>query len=104
MTHRHTKTKPSLTLTILVSLAGFSCWLTTSVSQAADPVTSKLGLVAKKPVSGRYVKTDLGYMIPYEATIPGSNVKYHMEPIPAGQGPVGSPGGEAKRQAIEGPQ
>ena len=101
MTHRLTKTKSSLTLAILV---GFSYCLTTSLGQAADPTVSKLGLVTEKPASGRYVKTDLGYMIPYVTTIPGTNVKYHMEPIPGGQGPIGSPAGEAKREAVEGPQ
>ena len=70
---------------------------------AADPPGNKLGIVAEKPASGRYVKTKLGYMIPYEAIIPGSNIKYHMEPIPGGQGTVGSPAGEKKRQANEGP-
>ena len=90
------------TSTITLTLFGY--WLTASLSHAAEPAAGKLGLVKEKPASGRYVKTDQGYMIPYEATIPGTNVKYYMEPIPGGQGPVGSPANEAKRQAVEGPQ
>ena len=105
MTRWPRKKSSPMTLAILAGLlVGLGCCLTAPLTQAADPAPGQLGLVAKKPASGRYVKTDHGYMIPYETTIPGSTVKYHMEPIPGGQGSVGSPAGEAKRQAIEGPQ
>ena len=44
------------------------------------------------------------YMVPYEATIPGTEVTYTMEPIPGGQFKLGSPADEVDRSADEGPQ
>lgn len=41
---------------------------------------------------------------PYEQTIPGSNVKFEMIPIPGGKFRLGSPDGEPDRQPDEGPQ
>ena len=62
------------------------------------------GLSADKPAAGRFVKTDEGYMVPYTVTIPGSDVKFQMEPIPAGEFLMGSPSAESGREANEGPQ
>jgi formylglycine-generating enzyme len=63
-----------------------------------------LGLSKTKPTSGRYVETPQGFMIPYEATIPGTQVTYKMQPIPGGTVKVGSPESEKGRQPDEGPQ
>ncbi|MEQ8790642.1 MAG: formylglycine-generating enzyme family protein [Pirellulaceae bacterium] len=63
-----------------------------------------LGLVKDKPAEGPYVETDQGFMVPYEATIPGGDVKYQMLPIPGGTFKLGSPADEAKREKSEGPQ
>ena len=63
-----------------------------------------LGLVNDKPVDGPFVKTDRGYMVPYEAVIPGTDVKYKMIPVPGGIATVGSPKSEANRGENEGPQ
>lgn len=62
------------------------------------------GLVAEKPIDGRYVETDQGFMIPYKVTIPGTEVAFWMEPIPAGDYLMGSPKTESGREDIEGPQ
>ena len=43
-------------------------------------------------------------MKPYTNTIPGSKVDYAMVPIPGGEFVMGSPAGETKRNADEGPQ
>jgi formylglycine-generating enzyme required for sulfatase activity len=43
-------------------------------------------------------------MVPYEATIPGSDVKYKMMPIPGGRFKLGSPMAEKGRRTDEGPQ
>lgn len=75
----------------LLVVAGGTC--------AAEP-----GLVAEKPASGRYVKTDRGYMVPYKTNIPGSPVEFEMQPIPGGVFKFGSPNGEANREPSEGPQ
>jgi sulfatase modifying factor 1 len=80
---------------ILVCL-GVASW---ARGQDATP-----GLVKEKPTSGRFVETPLGYMVPYEATIPGSDVTYRMQPIPGGKVMAGSPVGEKGRQKDEGPQ
>jgi formylglycine-generating enzyme required for sulfatase activity len=62
------------------------------------------GISKTKPASGRYVETPQGYMVPYEAKIPGTDVTYTMQPIPGGKVKVGSPATEAGRQDDEGPQ
>ena len=62
------------------------------------------GLVKEQPASGRFVKTEKGFMVPYTVAIPGTQVKYSMQPIPAGVVRVGSPGREADRSKSEGPQ
>ena len=62
------------------------------------------GLVPAQPAGGRFVKTDVGYMVPYQATIPGTDVVFEMQPIPGGTFKLGSPPSEANRQEDEGPQ
>lgn len=62
------------------------------------------GLVQDQPASGRFVKTDRGFMVPYTATIPGTDITFQMQPIPGGKFLLGSPDGEADRQEDEGPQ
>jgi formylglycine-generating enzyme required for sulfatase activity len=43
-------------------------------------------------------------MVPYAATIPGTEIKFEMQPIPGGKFKLGSPAGEADRKQDEGPQ
>jgi formylglycine-generating enzyme len=62
------------------------------------------GIVKEKPTSGRFVRIDRGYMVPYAVKIPGTDAAFWMEPIPAGQFKMGSPASEAGRDDIEGPQ
>ena len=62
------------------------------------------GLVTKQPASGRFVKTDRGFMVPYQATIPGTEATFEMQPIPGGKFKLGSPAGEKGRKPEEGPQ
>ena len=66
--------------------------------------TAKLGIVSEQPKEGRFVKTDEGFMVPYTATIPGTDVKYEMVPIPGGKFKMGSPDAEKGRKPAEGPQ
>jgi len=70
------------------------------VAQDENP----LGLVKDKPADGPFVETDSGYMVPYEAVIPGTDVKYKMIPVPGGIATMGSPKSEANRGENEGPQ
>jgi sulfatase modifying factor 1 len=62
------------------------------------------GLVQDQPASGRFVKTDRGFMVPYMQTIPGTDVTFRMEPVPGGKYKLGSPDSEPGRSADEGPQ
>jgi len=68
---------------------------------AADPPR---GLVAEQPAKGRFVKTDRGYMVPYQQPIPGTDVTFEMQPIPGGKFRLGSPAGEQGHKADEAPQ
>ena len=62
------------------------------------------GLVQDKPASGPFVETDKGFMVPYAATIPGTEVTFEMIPVPGGEFLLGSPDSEPGRKADEGPQ
>lgn len=73
----------------------------TVVSFAAEETP---GWSATKPAAGRFVKTDSGYLVPYQMTIPGTEVTFEMVPIPGGKFKLGSPDSEADRKKVEGPQ
>lgn len=82
---------------LFVSLTAISL---AAVSLAEEP----LGLVKEKPASGPFVETPQGFMVPYQAKIPGTDAVYEMVPIPGGKFKLGSPPGEKDRKADEGPQ
>ena len=65
---------------------------------------SKPGFAKEKPESGPSVAIEGGFMVPYTATIPGSEVTFEMIPIPGGEFMMGSPKGEAGHRDDEGPQ
>lgn len=62
------------------------------------------GLAANAPAEGSSVRTDQGFMIPYQETIPGTDITFEMVPVPAGKFLLGSPASEADRAEDEGPQ
>lgn len=72
------------------------------VSEAIYETTP--GIVKEKPTSGRFVAIEGGYMVPYTATIPGTEIQFDMIPIPGGKFMMGSPEDEEDRRADEGPQ
>jgi sulfatase modifying factor 1 len=74
------------------------------VARAPAADSAKLGLVSEQPKEGRFVKTAEGFMIPYTATIPGTDVEFEMVPIPGGKFKMGSDDGEKGRKPAEGPQ
>lgn len=84
--------KFALTLAVAVSLV--------ASAQAAEVI----GIRSTKPESGPYVKIDSGYMVPYEFTIPGTDAKLKMIPIPGGTFKLGSPDSEVGHTSAEGPQ
>jgi formylglycine-generating enzyme required for sulfatase activity len=69
----------------------------------ADAATDP-GIVSEKPDSGPCVEIENGFMVPYTATIPGTEVEYRMIPIPGGTFKLGSPSDETGRHDDEGPQ
>ncbi|MCA9263505.1 MAG: formylglycine-generating enzyme family protein [Planctomycetales bacterium] len=73
-----------------------------SAASATD--ANQLGWSAVQPDSGRYVKTNQGYMIPYTVTIPGTEASFTMQPIPGGKFKLGSPESEEERGEDESPQ
>ena len=71
-------------------------------SEAIDETTR--GIVKEKPASGRFVAIEGGYMVPYTATIPGTEIQFDMIPVPGGKFMMGSPEDEEDRRDDEGPQ
>jgi len=74
-------------------------------SQTAHPAMAQedseavQGLVTEKPTEGRFV--DLGngkFMVPYTATIPGTEIEFAMEPIPGGSFQMGNEDGDDDEQ------
>lgn len=68
------------------------------------PSAKSPGMVTQQPKEGRFVKVDGGFMVPYQITLPNSEVSFWMEPIPGGEFQMGSPADEAGRGDLEGPQ
>ncbi|HQZ64745.1 MAG TPA: formylglycine-generating enzyme family protein [Planctomycetaceae bacterium] len=77
----------------------FSLLLVASFTQASDLP----GLVKEKPAEGLAVKTDQGWMVPYDTTIPGTDVVFRMLPVPGGEYEMGSDEAEPGHKADEAP-
>ena len=90
-------------LAFLLALAAFTLALPLAAARADSPANS-VGIAKEKPSSGPSVKVDGGYMVPYAVTIPGTDVKFEMIPVPGGTFKMGSPADEADRKDDEGPQ
>ncbi len=58
---------------------------------------------AKPAGDGPAVRLEGAWMVPYEETIPGTDVTFQMIPVPGGTFRMGSPADEADRSADEGP-
>lgn len=78
--------------------------LLTCSGAVAETSDHQLGVVKEKPASGPFVEVEGGFMVPYESTIPGTDVKFQMVPVPGGNFQFGSPEDEADRGDDEGPQ
>ena len=88
-----------------ITLAVFAlcCVLNPSV-YGDDPKATSIGIAKEKPKSGPAVKVADGYMVPYTAKIPGTDVSFEMIPVPGGKYKMGSPDDEEGRNDDEGPQ
>ncbi|MEZ6068584.1 MAG: formylglycine-generating enzyme family protein [Planctomycetaceae bacterium] len=93
------------TTTLLPLLIAVACGHIAPVAHAEEP-----GLVSERPISGRFVETDRGYMVPYTVTLPDVTpgqqqpITFQMMPIPGGTFLLGSPPDEPGRREDEGPQ
>jgi len=74
--------------------------------ETSDPTADhRVGIASEQPASGPFVELGDGrFMVPYEQTIPGTDVSFTMVPIPGGHVLLGSPESEAERNDDEGPQ
>ncbi|MGI9457422.1 MAG: formylglycine-generating enzyme family protein [Aeoliella sp.] len=72
-------------LTLCVLLVGVLTAVAAEPVQQPPLQVPMLGIVTERPVEGRFVETDHGYMVPYTATIPGTDVQFTMVPIPGGK-------------------
>ena len=75
-----------------------------SASANATAPPGANGFVLSKPTDARAVEARGGWLVPYEETIPGTDVVFQMTPIPGGEFSLGSPQAEAGREEDEGPQ
>jgi formylglycine-generating enzyme required for sulfatase activity len=62
------------------------------------------GFARAQPAEGPFVVVEGGFMVPYEETIPGTDVKFQMIPVMGGEVLLGSPASEPGREEDEGPQ
>ncbi len=61
------------------------------------------GILQEKPAEGFAVQAEHGWMIPYDVTIPGTEIVFRMMPIPRGEFIMGSGENEAGRNDDESP-
>jgi sulfatase modifying factor 1 len=81
----------------------WACFFTDGNTSRAEPIPNS-GIASTQPSSGRFVKLDHGFMVPYQQAIPGTDVSFEMVPIPGGEFLLGSPASETLRKSDEGPQ
>jgi len=75
-----------------------------SAEDDSTGTSATAGFSPTEPPAGPVVVADDGFMVAYTRTIPGTKVKYSLQPIPGGSFTLGSPVGETDRKADEGPQ
>ena len=75
-----------------------------SVAAAQEPSGSIVGFSKTKPTSEPSVPVEGGFLVPYQLTIPGSEVVFEMVPVPGGVFTMGSPEDSENHAADEGPQ
>jgi len=90
------------TLSFVLLLVGMLPCVGTA--QAADPEMPGF-VTGERPegIEGPVIEVAGGWMVPYEQTIPGTDVSFLMVPVPGGTFRMGSPEDEADRESLEGP-
>jgi formylglycine-generating enzyme len=75
-----------------------------TVSLQKKVKVSNVGLSDQAPASGPFVAVDGKFMVPYTVTIPGSDVKFEMIPVPGGVFMFGGSEEDPEHREDEGPQ
>lgn len=91
---------------VQILLAGLLVMLSTVVpvaAQSEESLKSLPGYSAERPAEGPAVEYAGGWLVPYDTTIPGTEVSFRMIPIPGGSYMMGSPAGEDGHSEDEGP-
>ncbi len=86
----------------MIALQLFAMTATFAIAEDVDQ--QSVGITKVPPTDVRFVRTKRGFMVPYQAKIPGTDITYEMVPVPAGRVVMGSPADEAGRKRDEGPQ
>ncbi|MEX0642700.1 MAG: SUMF1/EgtB/PvdO family nonheme iron enzyme [Pirellulales bacterium] len=100
----HTLLRIRMTVSVACRLFAVAVFAGPTLVMAKEPPATTPGLVAEKPAGGPSIQVAQGYMVPYTATIPGTDVQFEMVPVPGGEYLMGSPEGAADRSDDEGPQ
>lgn len=95
-----------LSFNLFPAVAIFLCMSTCTLlyGQEAEIATRTMGIAATEPAEGPFVKVDQGFMVPYQQSIPGTELKFKMIPVAGGEYLLGSPPDEVGRKDDEGPQ
>jgi len=86
-----------------LALVASVCSCSARQATAQEETESVPGIQMTQPESGRFIEVDGKFMVPYSATIPGTDVSFEMVPIAGGQFSMGSPESEKDRSEDEGP-
>lgn len=62
----------------------FAFVLIAAIGSSAIALAEGPGFVTERPAEGRSVEVDGGFLVPYEARIPGTDVTFWMAPVPGG--------------------
>lgn len=70
---------PVARVRVSIVFVSLYCWLANSAGFA-----EVVDVAGERPILGRSVEVDGKYLLPYQVTIPGSQVSFAMEPVPGG--------------------
>jgi formylglycine-generating enzyme required for sulfatase activity len=102
--HMHERLFGSIRFWVKLFAIAFFVSGTATHSKEGHPTVTGPGLVTEKPAGGQFVEVDGAYMVPYTETLPGTDIKFEMLPVPGGEFLMGSSETEAERAGDEGPQ
>jgi sulfatase modifying factor 1 len=75
-----------------------------ALGEGLEPTPGYLTGESRPAGNGPAIRVPGGWMVPYDETIPGTDVTFRMIPVPGGAFRMGSPADEEGRKSDEGPQ